>query len=244
MSSLTGPVMAEYQDLFSSSATQGGKVGGLQLGAKATTGDGREFRFTLAGATSLVPGKLYQGPAETTAWELVSPAAAAIGATSVTITTSLTATANILTGGYLVVATTPGQGYTYKITGNTAVTSATNMVVYLEDPIQIALTTGSTVSLVANSYSGVILTAGSAEGTASVTGVAIYPVTNAQYGWLQVTGAVAVLTAGTIVVGESVVESTGTAGAVIAATSVSPVVGYAMQGITSTDYGPIWLTIN
>lgn len=243
MSQLTGPVLAEYQSLFSSSTTRGGPSGGLQLGAKVYTGDGREFRYCLAGATSLVPGKLYQGPAETTAWELIAPAAAAIGATTVTITSSITATANILAGGYLIVASTPGQGYMYEIAANTAVTSAANMVVTLVDPIQVALTPGSTVSLVANPFSGVILTAGSSEGTASVTGVPVFPVTNAQYGWLQVTGPAAVLTAGSIVVGESVVESTGTAGAVIAATSVSPVVGYGMQGITSTDYGPIWLNI-
>lgn len=243
MTTLTGPVQTEYQDLFSSSATAGGPGGGLNLGAIAVTGDGREFSFTLVGATALVVGQLYQGPVETTTWERISPAAAAIGATSVTITTSITATANILAGGYLFVATSTGVGYTYKIRGNTAVTSAANMVVYLEDPIQIALTTGSTVSLCAHPYSGVVVTTGSAEGSAAPVGVAIYPVTAAQYGWLQITGPANVLTAGTIVVGESVVESTGTAGAVIAATSVSPVVGFAMQGITSTQYGPIFLNI-
>ena len=241
MSSLTGPVLSEYQDLFSSSATAGGPNGGLNVGAIAATGDGRQFAYCLAGATALVPGKLYQSSVETTAWELVSPAAAAIGATSVTITTSLTATANILAGGYLIGATTPGQGYTYKIRGNTAVSAAANMVVYLEDPIQVALTTGSTVSLVASPYSGVILNPTTATG--NIAGVAIYPVVAAQYGWIQVNGAVGILAQGTITVGEQVAASSTTAGAVVATSGVLASVGYAIEGITSTDYGPIFLNI-
>src|SRR5487761_2492879 len=131
MSSLTGPVLAEYQDLFTSSATAGGPNGGLHVGAKAYTGDGREFRFALAGATSLVPGKLQQSPAEVTALEAVAVDAAAVGATSVTISASLTVAANALAGGYLSVAVTPGQGYMYEIKANTAVTSAAGMVVTL-----------------------------------------------------------------------------------------------------------------
>lgn len=241
MSSLTGPVLAEYQDLFSSSATAGGPVGGLQVGATAQTGDGRTFSFALAGATALVPGKLYQSSVETTAWELVAPAAAAVGATTVTITTSLTATLNILAGGYLIGATTPGQGYIYKIKGNTAVTSAANMVVTLEDPIQVALTTGSTVSLVAHPNSGIILNPTSATG--SIVGVPIYPVTAAQYGWIQTNGPAACLAQGTITVGEEVAASSTTAGAVVATSGVLASVGIAIEGITTTDYGPIFLTI-
>ena len=243
MSSLTGPVQAEYQDLFSSTTTQGGPGGGLNLGAIATTGDGREFAFTLAGATALAPGKLYQGPAETAGWEVLSVASAAVGATSITTTSTVTATANILAGGYAMVSYASGVGNIYKIKGNTAATSAV-FTVFLEDSVLTAITAGTTtITFVANPYSGVILTAGSSEGTAAPVGVAIYPVVAAQYGWIQVSGIANVLTAGTIVVGESVVESTGTAGAVIAATSVSPVVGFAAQGITSGNYGPVLLNI-
>ena len=240
MTHLTGPVLAEYQDLFSSTTTQGGPNGGLQVGATAVVGDGRQFTFVLAGATALVPGKLYQAPVETTAWELISVAAAAIGATSVTTTTTITATANILAGGYLIGASTPGQGYIYKITGNTAASSAV-CTIYLEDPIQVALTTGSSVSLVAHPNSGIIVNPTTATGAA--VGVAIYPVTAAQYGWVQTNGPAAVLAQGTITVGEQVAASSTTAGAIVATSGVLANVGYAMQGITATDYGPIFLTI-
>lgn len=241
MTALTGPVLAEYQDLFSSSTTAGGPNGGLQLGATSQTGDGRTFAFCLAGATTLVPGKLYQSSVETTAWEAIAVSAAAIGSTTVTITSSITATLNILAQGYLIVSATPGQGYTYKIKGNTAVTSATGMVVTLEDPIQVALTTGSTVSLVAHSLSSIILNPTTATGT--IAGVAIYPVVNAQYGWIQTNGPAGVLAQGTIVVGEEVAASSTTAGAVVATSGVLASVGVAIEGITSANYGPVFLTI-
>jgi hypothetical protein len=241
MSTLTGPVLAEYQDLFSTSTTAGGPNGGLNLGAKAYTGDGREFRFVLAGAATLVPGKLQQSSAEATTLEGVAPAAAAIGATSVTITSSLTVAANILAGGYLTIDTTPGQGYTYKIKANTAVTSATGMVVTLEDPILVALTTSSTVTLIASPYSNVIVNPATASGTP--VGVAVFPVTNAQYGWLQVTGPCNVLADGAITVGTSVCASNGTAGAVEPTAGVQAPVGTAINGIVSTHYGPIQLRL-
>lgn len=233
--------MAEYQDLFSSTTTQGGPNGGLQLGSKAYTGDGREYRFVLAGATSLVPGKLYQAQAETTGWELISIAAAPIGATTIVTTTAITVTLNQLAGGYLIGATTPGQGYSYRITGNTAATSAV-CTITLEDPVQIALTTGSTVTLVASPFSSIILNPTTASG--AQVGVAVYPVTNAQYGWVQVKGPAAVLAQGTIVVGENVGASSTTAGAVVASSGVLVDVGYAMQGIVTADYGPIFLNIS
>lgn len=243
MSSLTGPVLAEYQDLFSSTTTQGGPNGGLNLGAKAYTGDGREFRFVLAGGTTLVPGKLQQAPAETTGWEDLTPAAAAIGATSITISSSATATANVLRGGYASISVTPGQGYTYKIKANTAVSSATGMVVTLEDPLLVALTTSSRVTLNANPYSGVIVAPVSGSLTGAVVGAAVFPITNAQYGWIQTVGACNVLADDAVTVGLIVTPSDVVGGAVTtgAVTTNAPAVGIAMNGIVDTEYGPILL---
>ncbi len=243
MTYLSGPVLAEYQDLFSSTTTQGGPNGGLLLGAKAYTGDGREFRFSLAGAVSYVPGKLYQGPAETTAWENVAVAAAAKGATTVTLTASLTLTANILAGGYLIVGVTPGQGYQYQIVANTAVSSAANCVVTLADPIQVALTTSSTVVVMASPYSGCILVPTTP--SAISTGVPVTIVTNAQYGWLQVTGIAAVLSDDALTIGTALVPSDTVSGAVtpLAAAATLAVVGTAAQTSTDTDYQAVWLNI-
>lgn len=239
MTSLSGPILAEYQDLFSSSATQGG----IQLGAKAYTGDGREFRFALAGGTSLVPGKLQQSAVETTAWEQVAVKAAAIGATQVTLTSSLTITANALAGGYLIVATTPGQGYQYQITGNTAVSAAANCVVYLADPIQVALTTSSTVTVILNPYASVIVCPTTLTGIP--VGVPVTIVTNAQYGWLQVAGLANVLSDDALTIGTALVASDTVAGAVtpLAAAATLSVVATAAMTSTDTDYSAVWLSI-
>lgn len=240
MSSLTGSVLAEYQDLFSSTTTQGGPNGGLNLGAKAFTGDGREFRFVLAGATTLVPGKLQQSSVENTGWEALNPGIVAIGATQFTTTTTVTVTSNAWTGGYVFVTETPGQGYQYKIKGNTAATSAA-VTVYLEDPILVALTASSQVDITASPYNGVIVNPTTATGT--TLGAAIFPITNAQYGWIQTTGPAAVLAQGTIVVGEQVASSSTTAGAVVATSGVLASVGIAITGIATTDYGAINLNL-
>lgn len=243
MSSLTGPVLAEYQDLFTSTTSRGGPNGGLKLGAKAYTGDGREFRFALAGATTLVPGKLQQSSVETTAWEQVAVAAAAVGATTVTLTSSLTLTANILAGGQLIIATTPGQGYQYEIAGNTAVTSAANCVVTLLDPIQVALTTSSTVTVMANPFSSVIVCPTTLTGIA--VGVPVFAVVNAQYGWLQVTGAATVLSDDALTIGTALVPSDVVAGALtpLAAAATLATIGTAMMTSTDTDYSAVWLNI-
>lgn len=246
MSSLTGPVLAEYQDLFSSTTTQGGPNGGLNLGAKAYTGDGREYRFVLAGATSLVPGKLQQTPAETTGWENLAVATAAIGATSITTTSTVTVTANAWAGGYVMVTVAPGQGYQYKIKGNPAATSAV-VTLQLEDPIQIALNSStSKIDIIANPYSAVIVNPAAASGTP--IGVAVFPITNAQYGWIQVAGVANVLADGAIAVGSQVVASNATAGAVetqvAGGSSVDQAyVGTAVTGISTTEYGSIKLSI-
>lgn len=240
MSSLTGPVLAEYQDLYSSTTTQGGPNGGLQLGAIASTGDGRQFAFCLAGATSLVPGKLQQSSVETTAWEALNPGIVAIGATQFTTTSTVTVTLNAWAGGFVMVTQTPGQGYQYKIKGNTAATSAA-VTVYLEDPIVIALTASSQIDIIPSPYSGVIVNPTAATG--SIVGVAVTVITNAQYGWIQTSGPANLLAQGTIVVGEEVAASSTTAGACVATSGVLASVGVAITGIATTDYGAINLAI-
>lgn len=240
MSSLTGPVLAEYQDLFSSTTTQGGPNGGLNLGAKAYTGDGREYRFVLAGGTTLVPGTLQQSPAETTGWENLAFAAASIGATSLTTTSTVTVAANAWAGGYVMVSVTPGQGYQYKIKGNPAATAAA-VTLQLEDPLLVAFTTATRADIIANPYSGVIINPATTSGTP--VGVAVYPVTNGQYGWIQVSGVANILSDGGTAVGQAVVASNATAGAVETLTGTQAPIGVAVTGVSTTEYGSFKLQI-
>lgn len=195
MSTLRANIQITPQELFTSSSTAG-----TDLGALATTGDGRYFRYVKAGATTLVPGQVYQGPASdvvnfSPVGGLGVGQANATGTNSFTISTSTTLTANQLAGGTVSVAVTPGQGYNYKIKSNSATSGATGCLVTLEDPLLTNLSTASKVVLYPNPYNGVVVV-----GTAStgpIVGVAVYPVVNAQFGWVQTRGPVSALIGGT-----------------------------------------------
>jgi len=219
------------------------------LGEKVVSSDGRTFRYVLVGGTSLVPGKLYQAPAEITNHQnMTITAASAIGDTTVNFTLGATAaTANQYANGYLMVTTTPGQGYSYLIKSHPAADSAAALVVTLSDPIKVALTTSSVVDLVLNPYSGVLVQPTTK--TSAVAGLAVNAVTNAQYGWLQTGGAACCFVDdSTIAVGLDVVVSDQAAGAVevIAdgAAELLPKVGRALTGIATTEYGAIYLTLD
>lgn len=241
MSTLRSNLQVSPQELYTSSSTQG-----TDLGALATTGDGRVFRYVLAGGTTLVPGKLQQSPAQdTTNYNPsggLAVAAAAIGATTVTLTGTLTIAANALAGGIMTVAVTPGQGYSYKVKSNTAVSAAANCSVTLEDPIVVALTTSSKVVFALNPHNGVIVNPATASG--SPVGVAIYGITNAQYGWIQSHGVVGCLNDSATAVGLGVAPSAAVAGAVKTSAATLIQVGYAVNAGVNTEYDNIFLTID
>ena len=236
MSTFKSEIRLDYGDVFTSSSTQG-----QDLGAPATTGDGRYFRYVLAGSsTNLVVGNLQQSSAEVTAIEDLAVAASAIGANTVTTTSTVTVTANEYAGGLLIVSDNTGEGYTYKIASHPAATSAV-VTFTLEDPIHIALDTTSTVTVVASPFANVIINPATASGTP--VGVCVFPITKAQYGWLQVKGPTAVLANGAVTVGTTVVASNGVAGAVEPFAGVQQIVGTAINGIVDTEYGPVMFNL-
>lgn len=239
-STLTGPVIAVAADLLSDLASPAHAVG-----AYVETADGRGFRYAKVGGTSTVAGKLYQSAAQDATNQNpsggIAVAAAAIGATSVTLTASLTLTANVLAGGYMSVAVTPGQGYTYRVAGNTAVSSAANCVVTLADPLVVALTTSSKVTFFRHPYDSVIVNPTTATG--GPVGVANSIITNAQYGWLQTRGACSVLTDSGTTVGLGVAPSAATAGAVKTAATTLCTIGFAVETCVTTEYDIVFLTI-
>lgn len=219
------------------------------LGEKVVSSDGRTFRYCKCGGTATVVGKMYQAPAEITTHQGLTPAAAAIGATSVTVTLGATnaVTANQYANGYLMVTTTPGQGYSYLIKSHPAAEASATLVLTLSDPVKIALTTSSVVDMVLNPYSGVIIQ--NTTKTSAVMGLAVNIITATYYGWIQ-TGGVACcfVDDSTIAVGLEVVVSDQAHGAVevIAdgASELLPKVGRAITGIATTEYGAIYLTLD
>lgn len=241
MSTIKMNIQISPQDLFTSSTTQL-----TDLGAYGTTGDGRGFRYVLAGATTLVPGKLQAGPAQDTT--NLNPsgglavAAANSGTFAVTLTGSLTLAANALAGSYMSIAVTPGQGYTYKIKGNTAVTAAANCVVTLEDALLVTLTTASKAVIGLNPFANVIVNPATASGTP--LGVGIFAIPNAQYGWIQTHGPVSLLNDGGTAVGLGLTASASVAGASKTATATAPQIGQAMTVQVTTEYDMAFLTID
>ena len=233
--------VAVGQDGFTSSATQ------IQaLGERARSKDGRVFHYAQAGASDLVAGNVQQSAAPIANHLANTPPAVAIGATSFTYTPGATAgAANLYAEGYLQVDTTPGNGYTYQVSGHAAITSSTAFTLNLIDPIQIALTTSSRVGLMHNSYKNVIVNPTTA--TAAVVGVAPYVIVATQYGWLQTWGMCSTLINGTPGVGIGVVVSASTAGAVdvaaVAAEINVRIIGHMAQVGVSTKNNFVMLKI-
>lgn len=242
---LTGPVIGVGADLLSDLAAPQQTVGSY-----VETADGRGFRYAKMGAVASVPGKVYAAAA----WDSTNQApvgglavsAQAIGDTTITLTGSLTLAVNLLANGYMVTDVTPGQGYIYKVKGNTAVSSAANCVVTLADPLLVATTTSSKVVFVKHPYDSVIVSPGGAS-TGQPVGVATSIITASQYGWIQTYGAAPVLSGVATSIslpGVPVTVSASTAGSVIVATAVLPTVGWAMQLFTATEYQLVYLTIH
>jgi hypothetical protein len=241
MSRISSIPAVSGQDLFSSSSIQN-----MPFGAYAESTDGRGFRYCGVGAVSTVAGKVYQGIAlDATNLQPsggLAVAAAAIGATQVTLTGSLTIAANLVAGGYLSVDVTPGQGYLYKIASNTAVAAATGCVITLEDPLIVALTTSSKVILIAHPYSAVVVAPATA--TSVIVGVAPSMITNAQFGWMQTFGPASVLFTGTGVAGGAVGTLVGgTIGSAAPSIAGTNILGTHMATGITAEYAFIFLNI-
>jgi len=230
------------QDTFTSSSSQG-----ALLGTYSETSDGRGYRYAQIGASDTVAGTLYQGAAPIANHLANTPPAVAIGATSFSYTPGATAgAANLYAEGFLQVDTTPGEGYTYQVSGHAAISASTAFTLYLKDPIQVALTTSSRVGLRHNPYKNVIQTPTTI--TAQVVGVAPAVLTATHFGWIQSRGPCSVLINGTPAVTAPVINGATTAGSVdvwtAAAQPTANLVGHMMQLGVSGKFNFVFLAID
>ncbi len=235
------------------------------LGSRWQTADGRELVIASNAATALVPGVLAQASAEVTAHQkLTVAAAAAVGTFTVSVTNGSTVmNVNQYASGYLVVASGSSiLGQTLRIASHTAGTNAGTITVTLEDPIQIALTTSTTVSFLDNQYQNVIISPATTA-TGAPVGVTLYPVpasvaptynatTGAlvtagtpQYAFLVARGFTGCLIDSTVTnVGYPLGVSKTTAGTLgVASLTTVPQIGVSAQTLTSAQVGlvKIWL---
>lgn len=203
-----------------------------QVGQRFNSGDYREFVLVQNGTVALVAGNLIQAPATIGANHtgLAVVANAAIGATAITVTLGGTlVTANQYQGGFVVISAGTGIGQTLRIASHPAATSVANVILTLEDPLSVAITSAtSKASLTLNPYgsqygttfatSGVIISPTASTGASIGVTISPIPATSAtvlSYGFIQCKGAVACLNDSVTAVGLDVMPSSAVAGAVL-----------------------------
>lgn len=261
MSSLTGSTQIFGQDIFTDTGTTFVPV--HKLGELAHTPDGRKFRYvsvepsstTVTGQTAgatLVSGNVIQSSAQVANHLNLTPSAASIGATTITVTLGATAAfVNQYAGGYVIISTGPGNGYAYEIKSHPLAAASATLVLTLVDLVKVALTTSSRVDLQRNMYAGVIQ-APVTTATGPAIGVALHPIpasttggaTGQTYGWVQVYGPCACLITGTPAVGAMVVGTGAVAGAAAIASSTLGVIGRMMTTGVDTKNNAVFLTLD
>lgn len=238
----TGPMQLSTQDLSVISTT---KL--MPLATQGATRDGRLFRYGLAGAVTLAPGKINQVPAVVANHQNIAvQTAAVVGDMSISLTLGATATtAKQYDDGYVVGYDVSGVGQCLQISGTPVLALSTTGPFALNDPVATAIATTGKVNLELNPWSGGLVYATGAT-TEFCIGVAPVSITAANYGWFQTRGTAAVLTNGTITKGAGVIPGQTTAGSVDieATTTITQRVGFQVQTGTSTKYSTTYLTID
>ena len=163
-----------------------------KLGTRATTPDGRVFYYAENGGTAIDHGGyLVDGLAAVAAHDMdVAAAATSAGNTTFTSGTSLTTTKDQYKDGYLYFNDGPGQGETYKVKSNTAVSGATGLSITIDEPdgLRTALTTSSLFGLMYSPYKDIKIIDGDGTMTTGVIGVTVIPVTADYFCWVQTAG--------------------------------------------------------
>jgi len=218
------------------------------LGERIDLADGRTFRYAKIGASNAVKGQLQLAPVpKTNHHNNTIAVAATTGSTQISVTLGATAAdANEYSEGYMVVNDVDGEGQTYKIKSHPAHAGSGTLVVTLFDPISVALTTNSQVSLVHNKYNGVIV---GTVVTQRAAGVPLISVLAGDYCWLQTRGTAGVLIGTAATLGADLIVG-GTNGSVTDRTdalgaSSEPVVAVADIAVgVATEYNPVTLKID
>lgn len=206
--------------------------------------DGRMYAYARAGATALGVGKMTQGPIPSgNANKETLYADVAIGGTVVYVTFGGAVTKDFYKGGYLWANDDAGEGTWYRIKGHPAGTTA--VAVQLDDTCRIAMTAGATtISCIQNRQNLVVIADVTSVLTSQPAGVPPIAVTEYYYFWNQVKGPCAVLTSGTVVIGNPVAMLTtdGAVGA-MATDSILTSLGVVMSVNLTTEYSLINLAI-
>lgn len=218
------------------------------VGTRFDLSDGREVMLVQAGASAVLPGRLYQDAAIVA--NHVNLAVTAYTAYSnngnvpakVTVTLGATAvTANQYAGGFLIVNDNAGEGQTLRIASHPAASGSAALVVTLEDGPTTAITTASEASLIPAHGNGVIIAPTTLTG--ALAGVSLYDIPAAEYGFVVTKGITACLNDGALTIGSAVSPSNAVAGAVENGAIAQGIVGNAVYTGVDTEFRPIFVNL-
>jgi len=175
----------------------------------------REFIYAQAGEDITV-GKLVMGAAGTAAHQVdLAVSASSAGATTVTLSGSLTITKDQYKDGWLIFNDVEEEGHMYRIKSNTAVSSATGCVITIdeEDGLATAITTSQQVGIYENPHKEVEIHDYNDIDNAPL-GWACVDIADESYGWICDKGFTTALIDGTPGIGTQLVVSQGVDGAI------------------------------
>jgi len=209
------------------------------------------FRYVEFGGTT-VAGDLLQAEAPDGAHDDLDPtgsgtgAGVAAGSKIISIATSVTLVVNEYALGKLVIETDTGAGYDYDIVANEVAAGAANANVTIRDGLAVAIDATSDVKLIKSRFKEVI------KMPATVTGMLVGASkgigADGSFGWVTTRGPAAMLTDGTVTIGEHVRTSDGTPGTVEAldrdgTNENEAEVGYVIEVAATGQYSLIFLTL-
>ena len=236
-------VAGSYGDQFNTSTDQRAHP----LGSVMHLADGRRYKYGRATATEIATARLCQQTLNSANFdELVVPTARLAGVSQVTVTTGATAcAADLLADGYLNVEDDAGEGYLYTIAGNDAAATTATLTIRLRETLQVAWTTDTTVLIYVNPYAQIIVHPSPA--TAMLVGATNRVIPASNYGWWQTWGPCSIVTQGTVIINERVIDSATADGAVAPTASTAAgeefYVGVVMEVAATTEESLISLQI-
>jgi hypothetical protein len=215
------------------------------LGSVAETADGRVYRYSLAGGTSLAPGKLdVAATVNSDATNKTVARTVAAGQYSVVVDAGGTIVADAYKDGFLTVNDATGEGISYAVAGNSGVTGAGEITVLLKEPLVVGLTIDvSEVTLTKNPWDSVVISV--ADQLDMAVGIANQAVTNAYYGWVQTRGLCSALADESYAIGQALTIGSSVVGALEAHDAAGEqIVGCAIVAGVDTEYREVFLTID
>ena len=230
------------QGIFQQSSIKKEELGRLRIGA-----NGKAYRYSRAGAADIGAGLMVMGVAQAAAHsDQAILEAVAVGTKSLTVTvTAGTAIAeNELQGGEFHINDLTGEGHSYEIESNTAITTTTTGVTLaLKRGIVVALDTTTKFNLMRNPFYGAVV---SATITLFPIGVTPIAVTDSYYFWAQRTGMATLLnSATTMVAGQQFMidDDATTGGGEVHSGAVIPHLGICLYANSTGDRCSVWLTM-